>query len=187
MVSSEFQVAHLHAGAQIGGVRRQGHVFHAARDDDVGVAVGDLLHAESDGAQARAAELVEAPGGLFLRNAGLHRGLAGRILALVGGEDLAEDDFIHFARRDIGARKGGLDGGGAQFGGGVLAESSAEGANRCAAAETITISVNIRVFLHTVVRPATDANPAGDFAASLTILAPARSRRMASHFILFWL
>jgi hypothetical protein len=51
----------------------------------VGIAIGDLLHADGDRAQARAAELVEAPGGLLLRDAGLDGGLAGRVLALAGG------------------------------------------------------------------------------------------------------
>ena len=67
----------------------------------VGVAVGDLLHADRDGAQPRAAELVEAPGGLFLRDAGRHGGLAGRVLALAGGEHLAEDDLVDLARIDL--------------------------------------------------------------------------------------
>jgi hypothetical protein len=47
------------------------HGFLAAGHDDVGVAVGDLLHAERDGAQARAAELVETPGRRLDRNAGI--------------------------------------------------------------------------------------------------------------------
>ena len=76
-------------------MRGERHGFLAAGHDDGGVAVGDLLHADGDGAKPRAAELVEAPGGLFLRNAGGHRGLPGRVLALAGGEDLAEDDLVH--------------------------------------------------------------------------------------------
>ena len=64
----------------------------------VGVAVGDLLHAERDGAQARAADLVEAPGGRLLRHAGVDRGLAGRVLALAGGQHLAEDDLVDLGR-----------------------------------------------------------------------------------------
>ncbi len=39
----ELGVAHLGAGAQVGGVGRERHALAAARDDDVGVAVGDLL------------------------------------------------------------------------------------------------------------------------------------------------
>ena len=69
----------------------------------VGVAVGDLLHADRDRAQARAAELVQRPGGLFGRDAGRHGGLAGRVLARAGGEHLAEDDLVDLARIDLGA------------------------------------------------------------------------------------
>jgi hypothetical protein len=46
------------------------------------VAVEDRLIAERDRAQARAAELVDAPGRAFHRDAGGDRGLAGRVLAL---------------------------------------------------------------------------------------------------------
>ena len=91
-----------------------------------GVSVGDLLHADRDGAKPRAAELVEAPGGLFLRNAGGHRGLPGRVLALAGGEDLAEDDLVDLARIDLGALERGLDGGGAEFVGRRVAEGAVE-------------------------------------------------------------
>ena len=47
--------------------------------------------AERDGAQAGAADLVDAPGRHFLRDARGHRGLAGRVLALGRGQHLAED------------------------------------------------------------------------------------------------
>ena len=67
----------------------------------LGVAVGDLLQAERNRAQAAAAQLVDAEGGLFLRNAGFHRRLAGRVLALRGGQDLPEDDLVDFARVDL--------------------------------------------------------------------------------------
>ena len=60
------EVAHLDAAAQMRAMRRHRHRFLPAGDDDLGVAGGDLLHAERDGAQARAAELVHAPGGRFL-------------------------------------------------------------------------------------------------------------------------
>ena len=48
----ELHLAHLHAVAQMRGVRRERHRFLAAGDDDLGVAVDDLLQAERDGAQA---------------------------------------------------------------------------------------------------------------------------------------
>ena len=99
----EFDVAHFRAGAQMRGMRRLRHAFLAAGDDDLGVAIGDLLHAERHRAQARAADLIEAPGRLFLRNAGLHRRLTGGILALARGQDLSKDDLVDFVWRDLGA------------------------------------------------------------------------------------
>ena len=62
--------------------------------------VADLPAANGDRAQARTADLVEAPGSLLTRNAGGDRGLAGRVLALAGGQDLAHDDFVDFSGLD---------------------------------------------------------------------------------------
>ena len=76
------EVAHLHAAAQMRAVRRHAHRFLAAGDDDLGIAVEDRLIAERDRAQARAAELVDAPGRALDRDAGIDRGLARRVLAL---------------------------------------------------------------------------------------------------------
>ena len=67
------EVAHLHAVAQMLAVRRQRHRFLAAGGDDLGIAIGDLLQAERHRAQARAAELVDAPGRAFDRDAGVDR------------------------------------------------------------------------------------------------------------------
>ena len=72
-------------------MRRQRHALLAAGDDDRVVAERDVLGAERDGAQARAADLVDAPGGALLRQAGVDVRLAGRVLALAGGQHLAED------------------------------------------------------------------------------------------------
>ena len=47
------EVAHLHAAAQMRAVRRHRHRFLPAGDDDLGVAGGDLLHAEGDRREAR--------------------------------------------------------------------------------------------------------------------------------------
>ena len=108
----------------------EGHGFLPARHDDGGVAIGDLLHAQRHRAQARAAELVEAPGRLFLRNSGLHGGLTGRVLALTGREDLAEDHLVHLAGVHASALQRGLDGHGAQIMGGHGAKDAAEGSHR---------------------------------------------------------
>ena len=95
----------------------------------LGIAVGDLLHADGHRAQARAAELVERPGGLFLRHARGHGGLAGRVLALAGGEDLAEDHLVHFRAVDLGALEGRLDGDGAELVGRGVGEGPVERAD----------------------------------------------------------
>ena len=84
------ELAHLGAVAQMRGVRRLAHALLAADHHDRGVAVADRLPAEGDGAQARAAELVDAKRGLLDRNAGIDRGLARRVLALTGAQDLAQ-------------------------------------------------------------------------------------------------
>ncbi len=51
-------------------------------------------------------------------HAGLHGGLAGRVLALAGGEDLAEDDLVDVLGGNAGALESGLDRDGAEFVGG---------------------------------------------------------------------
>ena len=75
-------LAHFDPAAQIRGVGGERHRFLPAGDDDVRVAVGDLLQSERDRTQTAAAQLIEAEGGFFLRNTGLHRRLASGILAL---------------------------------------------------------------------------------------------------------
>src|SRR5580700_3131354 len=64
------EIAHLHARAQIGAVRRDAHGLLAAGNHDVGIAVDDSLIAERHRAQPRAAQLVDAPGRRLDRNAG---------------------------------------------------------------------------------------------------------------------
>jgi hypothetical protein len=69
-----------------------------------------------------------------LRNARPDRRLTGWVLALVRGQDLAEDDFIHLARIDLGASERRLDRGGAELmrgrGGKGAVERSHGGARR---------------------------------------------------------
>ncbi len=81
----ELEIAHLLAAAQVLRVGGERHRFLAARHDDGGVAVGDLLHADRDGAKTGAADLVEAPGGRLLRDAGRNSTLdCGRVLRPLG-------------------------------------------------------------------------------------------------------
>ena len=82
---------------------RAGHALHAAGGDDVAFAGADLLRGERDRAKARAAKLVDAEGGLLVRHAAAASRLAGRVLALAGGEDLAEDQFVDVGRLNAGA------------------------------------------------------------------------------------
>ena len=76
----------------------QAHAFHAAGGDDGAFAGADLLRGQRDRAQAGAADLVDAERGLGVRQAGGAGGLAGRVLALAGGQDLAEISFVHIGR-----------------------------------------------------------------------------------------
>ena len=95
--------AHLLARAQIGGVLRLAHALHAAGGDDGAFAGADLLRGKRHGAQAGAADLVDAERGLGIRQAGGARGLAGGVLALARGQHLAQDHLVHVAGLDAGA------------------------------------------------------------------------------------
>src|ERR1041384_2078011 len=57
----------------------------------------------------RAAELVDAERGLLDGDTRIHGGLAGRVLALPGTQDLAHDDFVDFLGLDLGAVERALD------------------------------------------------------------------------------
>jgi hypothetical protein len=126
----ELEVAHFGAGAHVGGMRGHRHGLLAARYDDVGVAVGDLLHPNRDGAQPRTAKLIEAPGGLFRRDAGSHGGLTGRVLTRVGGQHLAENYLVDLARIDPGALQRRRDRNLAEFMRRCVREGAVEGSHR---------------------------------------------------------
>jgi hypothetical protein len=108
-------VAHLVAGAHVGAMRRQRHVLLAAGHHDGAVAGQDLLRRDGDGPEARAADLVEGPGGGAVGDAGLDGGLARRVLALARGQHLAEDDLVDVAAVDAGLFHGRLHHDGAQI------------------------------------------------------------------------
>ena len=111
-------------------MRRQAHALLAAGDHDVGVAGRDLLGAEGDGAQARAAHLVHAQGRGLDRNAGGDRRLPRRVLALAGRQHLTHDHFIDIGRVDLGALQRGLDGDLAERMRRQARQRAVEGANR---------------------------------------------------------
>ncbi len=101
----ELDVAHLVAVAQVRHVRARVMFSWPPATTIVGVAKLDLLGAERHGAQARAADLVDAPGGAFDRKAGIDGRLAGRVLTLAGGQHLAEDRLRYIACRSRRARR----------------------------------------------------------------------------------
>ena len=108
------------------------HRFLTARHDDAGVAIGDLLHAKRDCAQAGAAQLIEVPGCLFLRHARLHGGLPGRILALSCRQNLPQNHLVHLGWIDVGALQSAFHRSRAKIVGGRVCKSSVERADRCA-------------------------------------------------------
>ncbi len=121
---------HLLAGAQRLGVRGERHILLAAGDDQLGVARQDRLGGHHHRAQARSAHLLHAPGRDLLGHAGSHRGLAGRVLALRGGEHLAQDHFVHLLGLHAGLLERGDDRDAAELMGGrcrIGTEKAADG------------------------------------------------------------
>jgi len=51
---------------------------------------------------------------MFHRNASIHGSLTCRVLPRTGGQDLAQNNLIHFGTFNAGAFHGGLDGNSAQ-------------------------------------------------------------------------
>src|SRR3546814_3800842 len=82
---------------------RHAHAFLAAADHDARVADAYRLGADRHGAQAGTAELVDLVGGALIGDTRLDGRLAGWVLALTGGEDLAEDGIVDLGRLDLGA------------------------------------------------------------------------------------
>ncbi len=66
----------------------------------------------------------------LLGYAGLHRGLASRVLALARCQDLAKDDLVHFVGGNVGTLESGLDRDGAELMGGCVGEGAVERADR---------------------------------------------------------
>ena len=75
----------------------------------VRIAVQDRLVAERHRLEARAAQDVDAVGRYLLGHAGIDRRLARGVLALAGGQDLAEDDLGDLGRVDLRPLQARLD------------------------------------------------------------------------------
>jgi hypothetical protein len=111
----EIHRSHLDATAQILRVRRHAHGFLTAGDDNFGIAIEQRLVAQCHRAQARTAQLIDAPGWAFHRDTGRDRGLTGRVLALRRGQDLTHDHLGNTARLNARALQRSLDGDGAEI------------------------------------------------------------------------
>ena len=85
----QLEVAHLGAIAHMAGVHGLAHAFLATGDDNGRSTRLNLLHADGDGAQTRAADLVDAPSWRVDWNAGRNRCLTSWPLTLTCGQDLA--------------------------------------------------------------------------------------------------
>ncbi len=124
-----FHIAHLVPGAQMRGMGAERHVFLTARRDDVGIAKLDMLRAQRHGAQARAADLVDAPGRAFDGQARIDMRLARGVLALCGGQNLTKDGFGHLGLLDARPRDDGFEHGSPQIMGGRIGERARERAD----------------------------------------------------------
>jgi hypothetical protein len=113
-------------------MRGLAHRLLTARSHDVGIAIGNLLHAQSHRAQAGAAQLVHAPGRAFHWNAGIDRCLPGRVLAPPCRQDLPEDHFVDVLAFKTGTLHRRLEGNGAKLRGRNLAQGAVERTDGCA-------------------------------------------------------
>ena len=120
----------LVALADIHQVRGVGHGFHAADDDDAGIARHDGVAAHDGGLHAGTAHLVDRGGLKALVFASLETGLTGRCLALAGGKAVAHDDFIGFAGLQLCFGDSSLHGDGAELVGAEAGEIAQQAAHR---------------------------------------------------------
>ena len=99
----ELQIAHLLTRTQVLRVGAEGHVLLTASGDDVRIPQLDVLGRQCHGAQARAADLVDAPSGAFFRQARIDMRLTRGVLALGGGQHLPQNGLRDFGWVDPGA------------------------------------------------------------------------------------
>ena len=126
----ELHVAHLGAGAHVGGVGRERHRFLAARHDDVRHRRWRSAACRSRPSRSPEPQTWFRPQAVFSFGiARRHRRLPGRVLPLRGGEDLAEDDLVHLGGVDLRALERRLDGDRAEFVGRGVGEGAVERAD----------------------------------------------------------
>jgi hypothetical protein len=113
----------------MGNMGAETHAFLTACDDDVRIAKLDVLRAKGDSAQARAADLIDAPCGGFLRQTSIDMRLTRGILALASRENLAQNGFRDFRFLDACAIHNRFDHRSAKIMGGDIGKASAERSN----------------------------------------------------------
>ncbi|MNZ92263.1 hypothetical protein D3C78_1112830 [compost metagenome] len=111
----QLAVAHALPGSRrrhhVGG---QAHVLLASGDHHLGITATDGLGRQVQGLEARTADFVQGQRRHTVGQAGLDRGLAGRVLPGAGGEYLAENHLIDLCRVQPGLLQQALDHGSAQ-------------------------------------------------------------------------
>ncbi len=112
---------------QVGSLR---HGFLTTDDHDLGVALSHLLIAQSHGAQARAAQLVQRPGSGFLADARIDRSLTSGALTCTSLQHLPQDNLVHLFARNTGTLQRAPDGDLAQLGRWKAGKRAEEGADR---------------------------------------------------------
>ena len=75
-------IAHFVTGAQMRDMRRERHIFLSTRGNNLRISQLDMLSGQGNGAQARSADLVDAPCRAFNRQACIDMGLTRWVLAL---------------------------------------------------------------------------------------------------------
>ena len=106
---------------------RLAHALLTTRHNDLAVTATDSLITRRNGTQARTTQLVQSYCGLFNRDTGSDRSLAGRVLAGRCGKDLAQDDLRHLFGGHPSPRQGGTDRHTTEFAGGQRAQSTIKG------------------------------------------------------------
>jgi hypothetical protein len=120
-------VAAARLGQQVG---RVGHRLHAAGDHDLVAAGKQQVVRQHGRLHAGAAHLVDRGAAGRQRQAGAERGLAGRRLALAGGQHAAHDHFLHLLGREAGALDRRLDRDAAELRRGEAGQVALESAQR---------------------------------------------------------